>query len=98
MHVDSTQGDVFKVWLTDEEIEDLRRATNSTRDDQIIQLGAFVGLRAFEISQVQPVDVSETESGQYPLPVREGHHRRLGKASRCISFSGRRARSPAFPK
>jgi len=45
-------GDEHKVWLTDSEIEDLRRATNSQRDDLIIQLGAFVGLRAFEIPRV----------------------------------------------
>ena len=39
----------FKVWLTDGEIEELRRSAGSRRDDLLIQLGAFVGLRAFEI-------------------------------------------------
>ena len=69
MRIESTEGNEYKVWLTDGEIEDLRRATNSQRDDIIIQLGSFVGLRAFEIPQVRPVDVKETESGQYRLRV-----------------------------
>jgi len=72
MRIESTAGNEHKVWLTDEEIENLRRAANSTRDDIIIQLGAFVGLRAFEIPQVRPRDVKETESGQYRLRVRAG--------------------------
>jgi len=72
MRIESTAGNEYKVWLTDGEIEDLRRAANSTRDDIIIQLGAFVGLRAFEIPQVRPVDVKETDSGQYRLRVEAG--------------------------
>jgi len=72
MRIEATAGNEHKVWLTDGEIEDLRRATNSQRDDIIIQLGAFVGLRAFEVPQVRPVDVKETESGQYRLHVESG--------------------------
>lgn len=72
MRIESTAGNEHKVWLTDSEIDDLRRATNSQRDDIIIQLGAFVGLRAFEIPQVRPIDIKETESGQYRLRVRAG--------------------------
>jgi len=72
MRIEATEGNEHKVWLTDSEIEDLRRATNSQRDDLIIQLGAFVGLRAFEIPQVRPVDVKQTESGQYRLRVEAG--------------------------
>ena len=72
MRIEATQGNEHKVWLTDEEIEDLRRATNSQRDDLVFQLGAFVGLRAFEIPQVRPADVRETDSGQYRLRVRSG--------------------------
>ncbi|WP_267162972.1 site-specific integrase [Halovenus salina] len=67
----SAEGE-FNVWLTDAEIEDLRRAAASYRDDVIIQLGAYVGLRAFEIPQVTPSDISETESGQYRLRVPKG--------------------------
>ena len=72
MRIESTAGNEHKVWLTDSEIEDLRRAANSTRDDLIIQLGAYVGLRAFEIPQVRPADVTETDSGQYRLRVPAG--------------------------
>jgi integrase len=61
-----------KVWLTDEEIEELRRAAVSYRDDVIIQLGSKVGLRAFEIPQVTPSGISETEHGQYRIRVPEG--------------------------
>ena len=62
----------MKVWLTDQEIEDLRRAAVSRRDDIIIQLGAFVGLRAFEMPQITPSHITTTESGQYRLRVPEG--------------------------
>jgi len=72
VRIEATDGDEWKIWLTNEEIEDLRRAANSARNDLVIQLGAFVGLRAFEIPQVRPVDVRETESGQYRLRVGAG--------------------------
>jgi len=36
MRIEATDGNEHKVWLTDSEIEDLRRATNSQRDDLII--------------------------------------------------------------
>lgn len=73
MRLESTGAeDEYKVWLTDEEIEDLRRATANYRDDIIIQLGALVGLRAFEIPQVTPSGISTTESGHYRLRVPEG--------------------------
>ena len=39
----------YGVWLTDNEIEELRRAAGSYRDDILIRLGASVGLRAFEM-------------------------------------------------
>ena len=58
--------------MTDSEIEDLQRATTGYRDDLIIQLGAFVGLRSFEVPQVQPRHIKTTESGQYRLRVPEG--------------------------
>ena len=72
MRVESAKGDESKVWLTDSEIEDLRRATASQRDDLLIQLGAYVGLRAFEMPQVRPKDIKETENGQYRLHVPNG--------------------------
>jgi len=73
MRLEATdRPDEYKVWMTDDEIEDLRRATAGYRDDIIIQLGAFVGLRAFEIPQVQPRHIKETESGGHRLRVPEG--------------------------
>jgi len=73
MRLEATESeDDYKVWLTDSEIGDLRRAAASYRDDVIIQLGAFVGLRAFEIPQEEPRHIKETESGQYRLRVPEG--------------------------
>ena len=72
MRIESTSGDEHKVWLTDSEVENLRRAAQSQRDDIIIQLGAYVGLRAFEIPQPRPCDITESERGQYRLRVRSG--------------------------
>jgi len=73
MRLEATEKpDEYKIWLTDNEIEDLRRATTGYRDDIIIQLGAFVGLRSFEIPQIQPRHIKTTESGQYRLRVPEG--------------------------
>lgn len=72
MQIESTKGDEYKVWLTDTEIDELRRATTSPRDDLIIQLRAYVGLRAFEIPQVRPAGVKESNAGQYRLRVEAG--------------------------
>jgi integrase len=73
MRLEATQADnETKVWLTDSEIENLRRATANYRDDVIIQLGAYVGLRAFEIPQVKPNGISATENGQYRLRIPQG--------------------------
>jgi len=74
MRKESTEGDEYKVWLTDDEIDELRRAADSRRDDLIIQLGAFVGLRAFEIPQVRPEHVKRSgeDGGHYRLRVPEG--------------------------
>lgn len=72
MRVESAGGQEHKVWLTDSEIEDLRRAANSQRDDLLVQLGVFVGLRAFEMPQVRPTDISTSDRGQYRLRVQSG--------------------------
>jgi len=68
----TNKEDEYKVWMTDEEIEDLRRATAGYRDDIIIQLGAYVGLRAFEMPQIQPSHIKQTENGSYRLRVPRG--------------------------
>lgn len=72
IRIEATTGNEYKVSPTNEEIEDLCRVANSTRDDIPIQLGAFVGLWAFENQSGAPDDVKETESGQYQLRLRAG--------------------------
>jgi len=75
-------GSGFKVWLTDDEIEQLRRAAGSRRDDLIIQLGAFVGLRAFEIPQVTPGHVRRAGDGDhYRLRVPRGKDTKTGQGA-----------------
>jgi integrase len=59
--------------MTDTELEELRRAAANHRDDLVLQLGGYVGLRAFEIPQVCPKHVKRTEDGEhYRLRVPEG--------------------------
>ncbi len=71
MRIEATDAkNQFQVWMTDDELEDLRRSATS-RDDLIIQLGAYVGLRAFEIPQIQPRHIKQ-EGDQYRLRVPEG--------------------------
>ncbi|MCG1004866.1 MULTISPECIES: site-specific integrase [Halobacterium] len=74
MRLEATgKDDEYKVWMTDPELEELRRHADSHRDDLIIQLGGYVGLRAFEIPQIQPRHVARTEDGDhYRLRVPEG--------------------------
>ena len=74
MRLESTgKPDQYKCWLTDDELEELRRAAGSIRDDLVIQLGGFVGLRAFEIPQVAPEHVKRTPDGDhFRLRVPEG--------------------------
>jgi len=75
-------GSGFKVWLTDDEIEQLRRAAGSRRDDLIIQLGAFVGLRAFEMPQVTPGHVRRAGDGDhYRLRVPRGKDTKTGEGA-----------------
>jgi len=73
MRKERTSGGEVKVWLTDTEIDSLRRAAGSRRDDLIIQLGAYVGLRAFEVPQVTPGHVLRVADGEhYRLRVPRG--------------------------
>ena len=52
MRLEATaKQDEYKIWMTDAELDELRRAAANHRDDLIIQLGSYVGLRAFEIPQ-----------------------------------------------
>jgi integrase len=74
MRLEATaRSDQYNVWLTDDELEELRRAAADHRDDLVIQLGSYVGLRAFEIPQVTPGHVRRTDDGEhYRLRVLEG--------------------------
>jgi len=74
MRLEATaKEDEYKVWMTDAELTEMRRAAASHRDDLVIQLGGYVGLRAFEIPQIFPQHVKRTEDGNhYRLRVPEG--------------------------
>lgn len=74
MRLEATnKPDQYKAWMTDDELDQLRRAAATHRDDLIIQLGGYVGLRAFEIPQVCPQHVKRTSDGEhYRLRVPEG--------------------------
>ena len=74
MRKEATQKeDQYKIWMTDDELEELRRHAKNHRDDIILQLGGYVGLRAFEIPQVQPQHVKRTSDGDhYRLRIPEG--------------------------
>ncbi len=74
MRLEATnKPDQYKCWMTDDELDELRRAASSHRDDLIVQLGGYVGLRAFEIPQVCPKHVKRTEDGDhFRLRVSEG--------------------------
>lgn len=74
MRLEATSSeDQYHVWMTDAELEDLRRAAANHRDDLVIQLGGYVGLRAFEIPQIRPKHVKRTDDGDhYRLRVPRG--------------------------
>lgn len=73
MRLEATKSDEYSVWMTDSELETLRRSAISHRDDLILQLGGYVGLRAFEIGQICPKHVKRTEDGEnYRLRVPHG--------------------------
>jgi len=62
--------------MTDAELDELRRVAANHRDDLIIQLGGYVGLRAFEIPQIRPEHVKRTPDGDhYRLRVPKGKTR-----------------------
>jgi len=74
MRLEATErDDIYKVWMTDSELKKLRRHAETIRDDLIIRLGGYVGLRAFEIPQIQPSHIKRTEGGEhYRLRVPQG--------------------------
>ena len=74
MRLEATaRQDEYKVWMTDGELNPLRRAAASHRDDLVIQLGGYVGLRAFAVPQIRSKDVKRSEDGEhFRLRVPEG--------------------------
>lgn len=64
----------YKVWMEDHELGDLRRAAANHRDDLIIQLGGYVGLRAFEVPQIKPKHIKRAgdDGEHYHLRVPQG--------------------------
>ena len=74
MRLEATdKPDQYKVWMNDSELDTLRRYAGSSRNDLLIRLGGYVGLRAFEIPQVCPKHVKRTDDGEhYRLRVPKG--------------------------
>jgi integrase len=73
MRVETNADGTSKCWMTEDEYHEFRRAAETTRDNIIVRLGGEVGLRAFEIPQVQPRHVRRTGDGEhYRLRVPEG--------------------------
>lgn len=74
MRIEATEkADQYHVWMTDDELKKLHRAAANHRDGLIIQLGGYVGLRAFEIPQITREHVKRTGGGEhYHLRVPEG--------------------------
>ena len=74
MRLEATEKEEqYKVWMTDDELEELRRHAANQRDDVIILLGGYVGLRSFEIPQVEPRHVKRTgDDRRYRLRVPHG--------------------------
>ena len=52
-----------KVWLSPDEVEQLLDAADGTQQRVAFGLGAKCGLRSFEVLDVSPQDVVETEAG-----------------------------------
>lgn len=91
MRLEATgKQDQYKVWMTDSELEELRRVAANHRDDLIIQLGGYVGLRAFEIPQVKPKHVKRTDDGE--------HHRLRVPKGKDTTGNGGKPRDAYLPK
>lgn len=71
----NTNQQSFNCWLSVEEYEQLRRSTESYRDELVIRFGGEVGLRSFEVPQITPEHVRhEVVEGEdyYFLRVPQG--------------------------
>lgn len=91
MRLEATSAEEqYHVWLTDDELEELRRHAANHRDDLIVQLGGYVGLRAFEIPQIAPHHVKRTDDGE--------HYRLRVPAGKDTSGDGGKPRDAYLPK
>lgn len=61
----------YRCWLTPDEYKTLTQTAGSYRDSLIIQLGGEVGLRSFEIPQIQPSHIKHVD-GHARLRVPSG--------------------------
>ena len=61
-----------KVWLSEEETEQLIEAADSTEREVAISLGVRCGLRSAEVLDVTPADISETDVVGSMLKIRDG--------------------------
>ena len=52
-------------YLSDDEVERLRRPAASRRDDLIVQLEAFVALRAFGMPRIKPKHIGRAGNGDH---------------------------------
>ena len=66
------QRDDVKVWLSDDETEQLIEAADTTEREVAISLGVRCGLRSAEVLDVTPNDVTETDVVGYMLKIRNG--------------------------
>jgi integrase len=65
VRIEETGGPGRKVWLRDDEIGELRRNAGSQRNDLILLLGGYVGLRANEIATVSPGKIDRSGDGDH---------------------------------
>lgn len=56
--------DDYKVWLSQDEVDDLINAASDSQQRIAFELGAHCGLRTEEIIHVAPVHVKDTEAGK----------------------------------
>ena len=66
------QRDDVKVWLSDDETEQLIEAADTTEREVAISLGVRCGLRSAEVLDVTPNDVTETDVVGSMLKIRNG--------------------------
>lgn len=58
------ERDDYKIWLSQDEVEELLDAASDSQHRLAFELGARCGLRSDEIVRVAPIDVKDTEAGK----------------------------------